>query len=576
MDGKGKTIRNYIVMAVLFIVAAACIIGMMAYLSMNRGMYEVNDFSDGWTVDYCGRHYENISKSDNNLGRIRTKKNDVLVMTRRIDATGADRLTVRVYSRLSSLRVSIIDRVGNEKEVYFYGYGADGIRNGDFLGSGYHFVELPQESYGKTLKIMEMGSQDGALQGIPDVVVTSFDDAMPAFIQTRAFSFFVTVFMFLIGCVIILFSLFIAVFDRDFFTLTFLGLFSVSSGLWCMCSSKTIEIFSRNIRLDGFIEYMSLYIFIIPLLILALYSFKNIPVWQKAMMFASICAAIGLDLAAVVLQRRGLANIDFVLPLFHMLLAIDAVFLIVVSAMHWRQSGTAEKFFESGIFAAAIAGILYILIYYVSTKSHLDSGILDLVLVPAAFFLMTLLILIGYIAGMFERRGEAVQKERLHATSGNDDLTGLRDNIIGESVLRRLSLDDRDYLIINFDLNRIGQVNITHGNLTGDMFIRSFSSILKGIFSDADLLCRMGGDEFFVVYEKKILSVQELDDRFERLEAEERDITSEIGTDIPLQASYGYAFSTEVKEKDTRLAYQLANQRMYRMKLDRKNGRASS
>lgn len=173
MNREGNKITKRIVMAVLFIVAAVCIVAMMVYLSANRGSYDVSDMRDGWSVDYCGKHYDNVSRNDTRIENISSKKNDVLVMERRIDTTGSDRLTVRIYSRLSSLRVSVIGRNGYEKEVYFYGYSElSGINTGDFLGSGYHFVELPQDSYGRTLKIMEMGSQDGALQGIPEVVVT--------------------------------------------------------------------------------------------------------------------------------------------------------------------------------------------------------------------------------------------------------------------------------------------------------------------------------------------------------------------------------------------------------------------
>ena len=272
-------------MAVLFIVAAVCIVAMMVYLSANRGSYDVSDMRDGWSVDYCGKHYDNVSRNDTRIENISSKKNDVLAMERRIDTTGSDRLTVRIYSRLSSLRVSVVGRNGYEKEVYFYGYSElSGINTGDFLGSGYHFVELPQDSYGRTLKIMEMGSQDGALQGIPEVVVTPFNAAMPAFAQSRAFAAFVTIFMFLLGAMIILLSLFVSIFDRRFFTLTFLGLFSVTGGLWCMCSSKAVEIFSRNIRLNSTIEYISLYLLIIPILILVLTCFHNIPAWQTTVL----------------------------------------------------------------------------------------------------------------------------------------------------------------------------------------------------------------------------------------------------------------------------------------------------
>ena len=114
MNREGNKITKRIVMAVLFIVAAVCIVAMMVYLSASRGSYDVSDMRDGWSVDYCEKHYDNVSRNDTRIENIRSKKNDVLVMERRIDATGSDRLTVRIYSRLSSLRVSVIGRNGYE------------------------------------------------------------------------------------------------------------------------------------------------------------------------------------------------------------------------------------------------------------------------------------------------------------------------------------------------------------------------------------------------------------------------------------------------------------------------------
>ena len=575
MRTKGTRFRKYIIMAVVFILTAACIVGTVIYLSMDHGSYDVYDVMDKWTVDYHGHHYENMSGRSQLPDHTRSKKNDVLTMTAKIDAKGADRLTVRVYSRLSSLRVSVIDRHGDDREVYFYGYSdVNGLDTGDFLGSGYHFAELPQGSYGKTLKIMEMGSYDGALKGIPEVVVTSFNDAMPAFVHERVIAAFITIFMLLMGIWIILLSLFVSIFDKDFFKLTFLGLFSVSGALWCMCVSKVIEIFSRDIQLNGIMEYMSLYVLLIPLLALALTFFNNIPTWQRIVMFGSLCLDLGLAIAAYVLQLTHLANIDFLLPYFHAIMLADAFLLIIVSAMHWRESRLAEKFFEIGIFAAAISSLLYMAIYYVSSLAHMDSGFLNLVLIPVAFLFMSILILIGYISDLYEKRSEDVQRHRLYATSGIDSLTGLRNNIIGESVLRRLQIDGEDYMLINFDLNGLGAVNRQHGNKTGDQIIRCFADILRDVFPDSDLISRMGGDEFYVIYEKYIITVQELDSRFADLAAREKEVSSGLALPVVITASYGYALSTEVRDRDAKLVYQLANQRMYQMKLNAKNRRA--
>ena len=70
MNREGNRIAKRIVMAVLFIVAAACIVAMMVYLSAKCGSYDVSDMRDGWSVDYCGKHYDNVSRNDARIENI--------------------------------------------------------------------------------------------------------------------------------------------------------------------------------------------------------------------------------------------------------------------------------------------------------------------------------------------------------------------------------------------------------------------------------------------------------------------------------------------------------------------------
>lgn len=575
-EGKAKNSKaaQYILMFALFAAALICIGEMLRFMGVNRGYYQVYDIRDGWDVDYCGKQYTDISRLDKRLTRTPTKKNDVLTMTRTIDIDTPERLTLRVYSRLSAVRVSVIEPGGAEKVIYFYGYDTDSLHTGEFLGSGYHFVPLPNDCYGKTLKIMEMGSEDGALTGLPDAVITESTDAMEAFAQTRMFAAFATVFMFLAGCLIVLLSLFVAVFDRDFFRLTLLGAFSISGSLWCLCSSKSMELFSRNIQLNSYIEYISLYIMIIPMIALVLTCFKYIPVWQKAVLFGTMCLAIVLVFAAFYLQKARIANIDFILPIYHALLAFASLFMILVSVLYWKKSRIAERLFEAGIFVAAAAGLIYMLIYYVTDRASLDSSALDLVYVPGAFLLMSIFIFIGYISDLYARKGEETQRRRLDTTAGMDDLTGLRSYIIGESEMRKLDTDGGDYLFLSLDLNGLNGVNRQHGNSAGDLYIKTFAKIIKECFKDADLICRMGGDEFLIIYETAIPTAPDIDKRLYQMESMEKEAADALSVPIHIEASFGYAFSTEVRGRNCKRAYQLADRRMYRMKMNMKDRRA--
>ena len=48
-------------------------------------------------------------------------------------------------------------------------------------------------------------------------------------------------------------------------------------------------------------------------------------------------------------------------------------------------------------------------------------------------------------------------------------------------------------------MNRFKEINDRHGHLTGDRALQSMAGILRGELRAADILCRVGGDEFALI-----------------------------------------------------------------------------
>ena len=281
--------------------------------------------------------------------------------------------------------------------------------------------------------------------------------------------------------------------------LALLGLFSAFGGLWCLCSMKGIEMFSQDIRTDSLVEYISLYIFVIPLIGLALRFFKKIPIGLRVALFVSMCLNIALAAGAAIMQKLDIVNVDYMLPFFHILLAFDAVALTSISFFCWRKSSIAEKFFEGSIFAAAGFGVIYIAYYYLSRWWSMDPSIFDKMIMPMAFLLMVTLILVGYIIDVYAKRVDDSQRKKLLMLAYKDDLTGLSNRTVGDGALKKLDARTQDYLLVNLDLNFLKKANDSFGHAGGDLYLKSFAEIMKKVFTDATLLCRMGGDEFMVV-----------------------------------------------------------------------------
>lgn len=561
------------VWALLIAFAAGVIASVVIYLSENHGAYVTDRMNDGWTVDYCGHHYDDVSRTDSRFLSYTTKKNDVLVMEHRIEMLSPYRIALRLYSRLSSVRVSIVYGDGREKLIYYYGYDYNALRPGDFLGSGYHFIQLPQDCYGQTLRIMEMGSQDEALHGLPDLAITPAGHAIEVFAQERSFGTFITVFMFIAGSLLTIVSISMSLIDREFLYLTLLGLFSASGGLWCMCSMKAIELFSLDIRRNSTMEYMSLYVMLIPLMGLAVRFFKKIPPALRIAMFVSMCLNIALAIGSIVLQVTDLANVDYLLSYFHIILAFDAISLTSIAFFRWKKAAVSEKFFEGGIMAAAGFGIAYIVYFYADRWWNLDPGLFDIVIMPAAFLFMIVLILIGYITDLYARRIDDTQRTRLISLAFKDDLTGLSNRTMGERELKSLDEGHDRYLFVNLDLNFLKKVNDRYGHSAGDLYLKSFSEILSKCFSDADIISRMGGDEFMVAYRGELPDENGIRKKLLEMEKMEKTVSVSMPVKVTVDAAYGYAYSDEVEGAKSEEVYRLADQRMYGMKVRTRKGR---
>src|SRR5207253_7159238 len=78
-----------------------------------------------------------------------------------------------------------------------------------------------------------------------------------------------------------------------------------------------------------------------------------------------------------------------------------------------------------------------------------------------------------------------------------DNLTGLANRWALEVM--SASLENRKFSIILIDVNAFKAVNDNFGHEAGDLALRRIGTHLRAAFHDAQLRCRLGGDEFLVL-----------------------------------------------------------------------------
>jgi diguanylate cyclase (GGDEF)-like protein len=124
-----------------------------------------------------------------------------------------------------------------------------------------------------------------------------------------------------------------------------------------------------------------------------------------------------------------------------------------------------------------------------------------------------------------------------------------------------------------FDLDRFKGINDTLGHAAGDLVIRKFGEIIRGVVRASDLACRFGGEEFAALFPNTSASAaRSVADRIRR--ALERQRFEIDGRDFWVTVSAGVADAAAVSGWEDPDPHQLlvrADQAMYAAKAGGRN-----
>ena len=160
----------------------------------------------------------------------------------------------------------------------------------------------------------------------------------------------------------------------------------------------------------------------------------------------------------------------------------------------------------------------------------------------------------------------------IHALSLRDELTGVNNlrgfHLLAEQALRLSQRSNLPFSVLFIDLDNLKQINDTLGHQAGSAFLAETSEILRTTFREADVLGRIGGDEFAVAghFGKSAIA-----SAIERLEACCAAKNAEEGQRFALSFSVGHVTSMETDLETLDELLMRADEAMYKVKRGKKD-----
>lgn len=518
---------------------------------------------DNWEIEMDGSVYQNVSLDDFRFTAV--KKGDRITMHRTLPedwdiVEGA----LRIHIRQSAVELYIDDQLIHE-------YGGDRIRENKTVGSGFQFIEFPDEYKGKTLKIELYVSENNAFTRFDSIRIYKWKNAYRALLTENRLPMFLGSFLVIFGLSLLIITMFAVLLSRKFIRIFCIAAFAICVGLWTLCYYNVILVYSIPLYSVSLVEYMALFLSPLPLIIYMHENVKNLnsKIWD-IIYWVLFSVQLLFDIVILTLHTMDIVHCASVLKYLQILIGIHLIYFTSVLIKNLKFSKKVNQFYLIGMLVI-LGCIGYDLINYYCNR-YFGYSFLTLRGVSAIGVMIFIFILIfAFYINLTEKMMQETERNSLIKSAYTDELTQLSNRRFCSEHMQKVNDEGiSDYTVFCFDLNNLKIMNDTFGHAKGDILIKSAADVISKTFGDYGIVGRMGGDEFIAILDTA--SKDEIEELVNKFYANIDTKNQEV-SDLNLSISYGYAVSKEVEGKNIEKIYQIADDRMYENKKEYKKRR---
>ncbi|MCR4715630.1 MAG: diguanylate cyclase [Lachnospiraceae bacterium] len=447
-------------------------------------------------------------------------------------------------------------------------YGASDERKGDFVPKKSLFVALPKDCAGKVLSV-EITASIETNYNVNYFYYGDSDEVSKFFVKSRRFPLFMGIFVCVFGFFILITIPVLRGVQTAIVSMLFHGLLLMDLGIYFL-GYNTLLGYAINEYSASLLEYASL--FYLPFLVQGAMIFNDGAKRNKLTYFVMAVDFIAPTLVLII-HYSGFIYIQQMVSFSHILILFQGMYCIVFLIRCIKNSGQYSEIYGNRVYSFIIViGVnIFFLTSYIDLASYYvihSLGIIPQTSVKGAFILygaieLVISMVISYFFQHIAYINEDSIRNNLEGIAYRDELTDISNRAYCEQVMARMTRKKMACMVVSIDLDGLKKVNDNLGHQIGDRMIKGFAGILKNVYANADLLGRMGGDEFIVIIKGRDIArceglLGKLKMEIERANRDE--------TEFKYAASWGYASSHEVDSTEVKDIYMLADTRMYMMK----------
>lgn len=229
------------------------------------------------------------------------------------------------------------------------------------------------------------------------------------------------------------------------------------------------------------------------------------------------------------------------------------------------------RFIQIAILLSLVVELNFTLFY----SNYLLSDFIGHMLKIFSYFCMYKAIIITCISEPYEIvfKDLKVKEIELSALAMYDSLTNVYNRHAADEFLNNLNesikVHRNDHVVCYIDVDKLKYVNDNFGHSEGDNLLLHVVNFIKAELQSCDYLCRIGGDEFLIIFTNK--NLHQATHIMKAIRSRMHQYNMEKAQSYKIDFSYGFAETRNQRIKDVNELLHLADDNMYQNKMQKRH-----